>query len=580
MKVSVLIPSHHDSSVLQKCIDSISTAAQRCPSADIEIVVIAHNQTYEDITTTDIPLHIYSVKDPEKEVSIGELRNMAIAKATKEYVLFVDADDLLTEKAFTSFQRELSVETPPLVISATSAFFSDGSTFSNALMYSFCTNVLIKRDIIPSDVFPHWSMYEDNMFRSWVEQTIPPARLVYIRDVTYRYLGHAGKEGVRTGARFSTPEECLSQFLSFCQWAVKGGLKDSDDLIRLAPVVDLLLDYFTKVGQDFEYIEKYKESVRIRRHRIGQNTLPLAKNTEKGPLLICDDPIDGGEYIHDVKHRKVHIGNKIQLATFILTTKCNKSCSYCWQKSLPSTYLCDDRSEEQIYKDFCRSYYALRERYTCLIPALMGGEITLLSDELATKILKTITEHVIYVYSNGANTDSPFYKDDRCVVTRHIVDWESKPSIIPVNEREVFSIQVLHDKVDELIRYIQQDFPSELLPRLQIAPTRAKNASVSTQLEDIRRIQEEVGHQFFPAEALDPRRINHFQDKCRLLEASPYQVFCKENEYSSCCAGEYSPRSSLSAFEEPTEHSCHDCLGYLYTLQRVDISPFFEKENK
>lgn len=580
MKVSVLIPSHHVSSVLQKCINSIIIALQRCPSIDAEIVVIAHNQAYNDITAKGVPLHIYPIEDPEKRISIGELRNKALAKATKEYVLFVDSDDLLTENAFISFQKEIDVEDPPLAISATSAFFSEGTTFSNALMYSFCTNVLIKRDIIPSDVFPHWSMYEDNAFRSWIEKTIPSTRIKYIKDVTYRYLGHAGVEGIRTGARFSTSEECLTQFLSFCQWAITGGLKEPKDLLRLEPVVSLLLDYFTNVGEDLEFIKNYETSVRNRRRMIGQDIIPLPKNTETGPLLVMDKPIDGGEFIHNIKHTMAMPHIKTKYATFILTTKCNEDCSYCWQKNLPSSYLCDTRSEEQIYQDFCDSYCTIKGAYPCLIPSLMGGELTLLSDELVTKVLNTVTEHVIYVYLNGTNIDSPFYKDDRCIVTRHIVDWENRPTIVPVNEREVFSIQVTHDKVDELIKYIRQDFPSELLPKLKIAPTRSKNKDISTQIEDIKRIQEEVGHQFFFPDVLEPVRKKHFQNKCRLLETPTHQVFCKEKEYTPCCAGEYGIRRPLSSLEEDAQIECHDCLGYLFTLHGADISPFYDKENK
>ena len=84
MEISVLIPSHHNSPLLQRCIDSVVGAASKEPSVDVDIVVIAHNQSYNDINSSR-PIHIYPIEDPEKKTSIGELRNIAIAKASKEY---------------------------------------------------------------------------------------------------------------------------------------------------------------------------------------------------------------------------------------------------------------------------------------------------------------------------------------------------------------------------------------------------------------------------------------------------------------------------------------------------------------
>ena len=95
MEISVLIPSHHNPPILQKCINSVVEAASKEPSADVDIIVIAHNQKYDDINCS-LPIHIHHVDDPDKKVSIGELRNMAIAKADKECIPLVQVKGVVS----------------------------------------------------------------------------------------------------------------------------------------------------------------------------------------------------------------------------------------------------------------------------------------------------------------------------------------------------------------------------------------------------------------------------------------------------------------------------------------------------
>lgn len=583
MTISVLIPSHHDSPVLQKCIDSITKAAMKAPSVNTDIVLIAHNQRYDDITCS-IPLHIYHIDDPAKKITIGELRNQALEKATGEYILFVDADDEVIENCFLSFQQAINEET--YVISATTALFASGAVTSNALMYSFCTNVLVRRDILPVDVFPAWSMYEDNAFRSWIELNIKPTNLLYLQDVTYRYFGHAGQDGVRTGARFSTPEEFLYQFLSYCRWAVEGGLTDSSQLPYINPVIELLLDYVTDIGADTSYIEQYYERAYARKVDLCSPVTLIDPNKHRDRTLIyCDDPISGGEYKQNVEHKSQYMSSNIMtvIPTFILTTKCNRNCYYCWQKQTSYTSGIDTRTDEEICQDFINCYKEFKKYMPFIIPSLIGGEITLLSDKVAGDILKAISETTIYIYTNGANKDSLFYKDERCVITRHIVDWEQRPEIIPVNDREFFSIQIEHNKVEELIDYIRNDFPSELIPRLRIAPTRSPDENVCTTLDDVLKIQEAIGYEFFSPDILPNERKAYYQSKCQ-LQTSQLQVFCKEQTYVPCCAGEItSPKAFDSLLDWPPKkitYDCQNCLQYLFQVQQniQDRSPYYVKK--
>lgn len=575
MEISVLIPSHHNPPILQKCINSVVEAASKEPSADVDIIVIAHNQKYDDINCS-LPIYIHHVDDPDKKVSIGELRNMAIAKADKECILFVDADDLLTTDAFQIFQYTNTITPSWKVMSSSTALFYDGARVVDALMYSFCTNILVKKDILPSNVFPKWSMYEDSAFRSWIFSLNLGDQLIHTEKPTYRYLGHSGAQGIRTGARFSTPQEFYEQYLAYCRWAIDGGLY-SYNLTNLLPVLEMMLDYFTHFGEDATVIQRYWEEAQQRKYNLTTPPIPLIRDTDTAHVTIPDDDeVDGGEFQKDIVHKEKKVSSHLYTlnATFILTPKCNENCSYCWQKQLPCSYQQDDRTEEQIYKDFVECYKKLKKYNPFMTIALMGGEITLLSDELALKILKAIQEREIIIFTNGANPESPFYKDERCTIVRHICNWEENKVPVPVNDRECFCIQIERNKTHPLIKYIN-NLPQEIRGILSISPTRGREPIEDT-LEEMRQVQKETGIEYYPSVYLDNSQIIQGQKFCAKQGLSELQVFCKEKEFTMCCKGE-GERTSLediAKYKYTTDpQKCLGCSAYLTALKKLACFP-------
>ena len=551
MEISVLIPSHHNSSILQRCIDSVVEAAQRCPSADIEIVIVAHNQSYEDITAKDISLHIYPVEDPEKNVSIGELRNTAIAKASKEYILFVDADDVLTEDAFTEFVKYEGLD----IIQGKTLV--KGILF-NALDYCFCTNVCIKRNMVIG-IFPPLSVFEDEVFQRTFQKK---PSLVATEKCTYKYSEHTGTTGIRTGGMHDgTEEDFVFKLHAYSRWAL------TDDCIgrqrKLTSFAYLLMDWLTDFGGYTYPLSEY-----VQDRQSATTNLFLNQQEEPTKYLPADEIINGGEYQHNLVHKTVPIIKKMfgSLApAFYVDKHCNLNCSYCKQK----TFDIKERTSAQIIEDFRRAYYFIKAKTDTMYPSILGGEPTLWDEEVQHSVMNIIQESEYALFTNGYNTEAPIYNDPRARIFLHIADWEKKPVIKTTRDHVVFSIIMEGDKVEQLIDYINNDFPEQYKDILYISPCRSKDPKKAGTLEQLKHLQDATGLKAF-SEAVLAKDVKQQQGACFSHERD-LQIYCDTFTYVPCCAPEFYEPISLYKIDRSTEtyfkQNCQGCINYIWALR-------------
>lgn len=94
-KVSVIIPVYNSEKYISDCLDSILTQTYR----DIEIVVVDDGSTDETFEICkkyqNIDERIVALR--KKNGGVSSARNMGIKKASGEYILFVDSDDMVPE---------------------------------------------------------------------------------------------------------------------------------------------------------------------------------------------------------------------------------------------------------------------------------------------------------------------------------------------------------------------------------------------------------------------------------------------------------------------------------------------------
>lgn len=99
-KISVIIPVYNVQKYLKKCIDSVVNQTLK----DIEIIIVNDGSTdagleiAEQYAVSDHRIEIYT----QKNKGLGGARNTGLAKATGEYVFFLDGDDYVDCNAFAS----------------------------------------------------------------------------------------------------------------------------------------------------------------------------------------------------------------------------------------------------------------------------------------------------------------------------------------------------------------------------------------------------------------------------------------------------------------------------------------------
>ncbi|MEO3748661.1 glycosyltransferase family 2 protein [Plantactinospora sp. B5E13] len=123
--LSVIVPVHQVKDYLAECLDSILDP----PFPDLELVAV-------DDASTDGCAEIlagYAARDPRVVVltfpvnrGLGAARNAGLARATGEYVWFVDSDDWLPDGALTAVAGRLSRTRPDLLVTAYTRYFPDG----------------------------------------------------------------------------------------------------------------------------------------------------------------------------------------------------------------------------------------------------------------------------------------------------------------------------------------------------------------------------------------------------------------------------------------------------------------------
>ena len=569
MQISVLIPSHRTQDVLQACLDSINKAAAQAPDVDVEVIILAHKQHYNNLDIS-VPHTIEEIDDPGCKFTIGALRNLLIDRATKEYILFVDSDDALYSAAFKEFAKYEGHD----VIQGISNVM--GKPFK-ALDHNFCTNLCIKRDKIPCK-FPEWSMFEDEMFDAYIRDM---EDMTTTDEYTYFYTEHTGIEGQKTGTIASTREEFMLQFRSLVHLC-----EDMDDTNleeHLPTILELLLDHMTNCRQDMSCISSYLQHKELKRQKCSTrcNTSFSEHTVEEDTNIVMDPIINGGEFQHDLQHRHVSVELLRRTTSYVrpafyVDKRCNQSCSYCKQKE----FEVPQRTDKQILTDFQKAYYYIKGTTSNIIPAVLGGEPTLWSDELTQGIINTITEHTYLLFTNGYNTNSKFYEDPRATIMQHIVDWEKRPVIKRVNKRVQFTIVAERDKTEDLIKYLNEDFPEEYKSFLWIQPCRSTDGNKASTLVQLKELYERTGIKCSVQEYLEAtnKQQKEARDYCFCYGNQP-QIYCDTQTYAPCCAPDFYEAIPLINYgSNPSRfaQNCHNCCEWIHNEAARKII----KENK
>ena len=111
MKYSVVIPAYNVAPYISQCLESVLLAAKTSIREDVEIVVIDDCST--DETSNIIARFSEVAKIPFKSLKhninrgLAASRNTGVANASGEYVLLLDADNLVHEQVFAYMDKQM-----------------------------------------------------------------------------------------------------------------------------------------------------------------------------------------------------------------------------------------------------------------------------------------------------------------------------------------------------------------------------------------------------------------------------------------------------------------------------------------
>ncbi len=102
-KISVCIPAHNEEKFIERCLQSVISAANY---ADIEVEIIVCLNRCTD-KTEEIALKYGAVVVREDEKSIAKVRNRAVSKARGEFIATIDADSWMSENMLDEIVKNL-----------------------------------------------------------------------------------------------------------------------------------------------------------------------------------------------------------------------------------------------------------------------------------------------------------------------------------------------------------------------------------------------------------------------------------------------------------------------------------------
>lgn len=114
MKCSVIIPIYNAEATLRRCLDSLVSQ----PLSDYELLLVNDGST----DGSDIICREYAAAYPQircftkENGGVSSARNLGLAQAQGEYVLFVDSDDYVAEDYFAVLSEALAHDTPELLM--------------------------------------------------------------------------------------------------------------------------------------------------------------------------------------------------------------------------------------------------------------------------------------------------------------------------------------------------------------------------------------------------------------------------------------------------------------------------------
>lgn len=207
MKFSILIPAYNAEKYIVDCINSI----KRQTFKDWECIIIddgSVDNTYNIVLDNVLDDKRFIIKKQLNQ-GVAKTRNELLKIAKGEYIVWVDADDLIKENMLCDIAKEMILHKADIyffdyeiiynkynkkIQLFTESKFMSSKEFVKELaeefnMYSFLWNKVIKRNLYKEIVFKNVKMLED--YEILPKIVVVSQEIFYINKIFYSYIQHS-----------------------------------------------------------------------------------------------------------------------------------------------------------------------------------------------------------------------------------------------------------------------------------------------------------------------------------------------------------------------------------------------------
>ena len=471
-KIDILIPLYKKEKYIERCLNSIETQTR----LDLINNVYILSQTKEDYDVVENIKNKYSYKIENikhKQANPSKARNILVKKSKMDWISFIDADDYFKNdffEMFTDYEQDSMLMKPMSLSEDTEEEIAKRKKFFSRWKYfNICLDNLT--GIYHKSLFKKFPLVEKFAFGGedmdfLMKVYFSKKYYVTLHDKFYVYT-HDDEQQLTKKNLFK--ETHMKMFNTH----IKDLRKEYEDFImpknesylkllgffitkkekkitkqinkeiakklkynRNEPIdfvinEDLSYKNLNNINFDFDDEENINKRYENFFYLISHyNCFMKAEKLPKDFYMNCvmsknfEKYFNGKKIIKKIekiiKERKEK--NKKVDITFELPIPCNKNCKYCFQKERKTkTY-----TEEEILSSLklrlkqCEKI-AKRDRVK-ILPKIMGGEISILPDTFAEKILAIFNNYSnLIIFSNGANRKGVIYNSNKRLMT-HITD--------------------------------------------------------------------------------------------------------------------------------------------------------------
>lgn len=247
----------------------------------------------------------------------------------------------------------------------------------------------------------------------------------------------------------------------------------------------------------------------------------------------------------------------LQKVSFIFNRTCNARCKYCFQdRNIP------ELNDDELYKRFDKALTKCEQLTNHhVLPQILGGEPTLMSDYLIKKIVERLKGYKQFLlFTNGIIKDSLWYKSENIRIDEHIINW-TDPKVDTKEEKRghFYSYVCCRDEIDKLEDFMQNRCGHTTF----INPCMSSDPKYNTTIEDRKKMYEIISKyqkDKFIEQFSGKYTIQELQEMCR-KDKGTWDIDLVFETVAPCCG---SPEKySLDDFTgtEKTS-SCEDCMNF------------------